>query len=74
MAPQILPTQRGESPGGAPRPNGALHSVSKRHPFRYLDEFAFRWNTRYDSDSARVVKAIRQSVGRRLVYQTATTC
>ena len=36
---------------------------------RYCDEFSFRWNLRYASDSERAETAIRQAEGKRLTYK-----
>lgn len=47
---------------------GTFHSVSKAHLPRYLNEFEFRWNTRFMDDGERVVQAIRQAEGKRLTY------
>lgn len=48
---------------------GTFHSVSKKHLANYLNEFEFRWNTRYVDDGARVTAAIRQVDGKRLEYR-----
>lgn len=45
------------------------HSISRKHLANYLDEFAFRWNTRQLDDGPRVDRAIRQVVGKRLEYR-----
>jgi transposase-like protein len=50
---------------------GTFHSVSKHHLNRYLDEFAFRYNTRAMDDGMRTVEAIRGAEGKRLVYRQA---
>ena len=50
---------------------GAFHSVSKRHLWRYADEFEFRWNHRKVSDHERMMAAIAQSGGKRLIYKSA---
>lgn len=52
--------------------NGIFHSVSKRHPHRYLDEFEFRYNTRGMDDGERTSLAIQGAEGKRLVYETYT--
>lgn len=55
--------------------NGTYVSVEPFHLFRYVDEQAFRFNTRVDEDGEKVpdgtrfVMAMRQTVGRRLTYQ-----
>lgn len=48
---------------------GTFHSVSKRHLHRYLDEFAFRWDTRKMDDGERTAAAIRGAEGKRLLYR-----
>lgn len=48
---------------------GAWHSVSPEHLGRYVDECAFRWNTRTVSDGERMEQAMQQSAGRRLTYR-----
>ena len=50
---------------------GAFHSVSKRHLWRYADEFEFQWNHRKVSDHERMMAAIAQSGGKRLIYKSA---
>jgi transposase-like protein len=50
---------------------GTFHCVSKEHLHRYCDEFAFRWNTRQLNDGERLVAAIKNSVGKRLIYSDA---
>jgi transposase-like protein len=50
---------------------GSFHSVSEQHLQRYVDEFAFRWNTRSSlgiEDAERAARAIKASVGKRLTY------
>jgi transposase-like protein len=50
---------------------GTYVSVEPFHLFRYLDEQAFRFNTRKDADGdgGRFVKVLRTIVGRRLTYK-----
>lgn len=48
---------------------GTFHHISKRHLHRYLDEFAFRWNTRKATDGARMVEAIINTEGKRLTLR-----
>jgi transposase-like protein len=48
---------------------GSFHHVSKQHLDRYCDEFSFRWNLRYVTDSERTEVAIKQAEGRRLTYK-----
>lgn len=47
---------------------GIFHHVSKQHLDRYCNEFAFRWNTRKDSDIARAFSCLRSVGGKRLTY------
>ena len=51
---------------------GSFHSVSEQHLGRYVDEFAFRWNTRSSlgiEDTERAAIAIKGAVGKRLTYR-----
>jgi transposase-like protein len=48
---------------------GTFHSVSKKHLHRYVDEFAFRWNSRQVNDGERIAKAIKGAEGKRLTYR-----
>ena len=48
---------------------GTFHSVSRKHLPNYLNEFAFRWDTRHLNDNARVVRAIQKVDGKRLTYR-----
>ncbi len=50
---------------------GAFHHVSKKHLWRYADEFEFRWNHRKVSDHARTMAALAQSGGKTLTYRRA---
>lgn len=51
---------------------GTFHSVSKKHLHRYVAEFEYRYNTRAMEDGARTSQAIRQAVGKRLLYREPT--
>ena len=52
---------------------GTYVSVEPFHLFRYLDEQAFRYNNREETnDSGRFKAAVRQAVGRRLTYRQLT--
>ena len=60
---------------------GTYVSVEPFHPFRYLDEEAFRFNTRKAKDGARFMEVLRRVVGKRVTYRAltgkmlpATTC
>lgn len=51
---------------------GSFHSVSEQHLQRYVDEFAFRWNTRAAlkiDDVARANAIIKGARGKRLTYR-----
>ena len=51
---------------------GSFHSVSEQHLGRYVDEFAFRWNTRSSlgiEDTERASLAIKGAAGKRLTYR-----
>jgi len=51
---------------------GTYVSVEPFHLFRYLDEQAFRFNTRKGNDSDRFVHVLRGVTGRRLTYRGLT--
>lgn len=48
---------------------GAWHHISREHLPRYASEFAFRWNTRHDTDGARLGKFVQWIQGKRLTYR-----
>ena len=51
---------------------GSFHSVSEQHLGRYVDEFAFRWNTRSAlgiEDVERASLLVKAGVGKRLTYR-----
>lgn len=51
---------------------GSFHSVSEQHLQRYIDEFAFRWNTRSAvgvEDAERTAKIVKGAAGKRLKYR-----
>lgn len=51
---------------------GTFHSVSEQHLQRYVDEFAFRWNTREAlgvDDVARAAELLKGASGKRLTYR-----
>ena len=50
---------------------GTFHCVSKEHLHRYCDEFSFRWNTSRLNDGDRLVSAIKNAEGKRLLYADA---
>jgi transposase-like protein len=52
--------------------NGTYISVEPFHLFRYLDEQAFRFNHRTETDAERFNGALRNMVGRRLTYKEVT--
>ena len=52
---------------------GSFHSVSEQHLSRYVDEFAFRWNTRSAlgvEDTERASRMVKGASGKRLTYRT----
>ena len=49
--------------------NGVYHRVSPAHLHRYLNEFDFRYNTRDATDGGRMVAALKQTEGKRLMYR-----
>jgi transposase-like protein len=55
--------------------NGSFHHVSKGHLFRYVDEFAFRHNTRTAlgyNDGERAAMIVAGAEGKRLTYKMPT--
>lgn len=48
---------------------GAWHHISREHLPKYANEFAFRWNTRQDSDGQRLERFARWIEGKRLTYR-----
>lgn len=50
---------------------GAWHHISREHLPKYANEFAFRWNTRHDTDGQRLQGVIRWIAGKRLTYRQA---
>lgn len=51
---------------------GSFHSVSEQHLQRYVDEFAFRWNTRSAlgvEDAERARRMVKGAAGKRLKYR-----
>ena len=53
--------------------HGTYISVEAYHLFRYIDEQAFRYNTRKDmNDSERFALAVSQITGKRLTYAELT--
>ena len=51
---------------------GTYISVEPYHLFRYLDEQAYRFNTRKLTDSDRFSRTVTQIVGKRLTYAELT--
>lgn len=51
---------------------GTYISIEPTHLFRYLDEQAFRYNERKESDSGRFLKAMRGTIGKSLSYVDLT--
>lgn len=52
--------------------DGTHHHVSEEHLGRYLAEFDFRFNTRKESDTARMIRLMGQVGGKRLTYKLVT--
>ena len=50
---------------------GSWHHVSREHLPKYANEFAFRWNTRKQTDGERMETAIGMVTGKRLTYRQA---
>jgi transposase-like protein len=48
---------------------GSWHNVSREHLPKYMDEFAFRWNSRKLKDGERFTAAIKTIEGKRLKYR-----
>jgi hypothetical protein len=51
---------------------GTYVSVEPFHLFRYLDEQAFRFNTRKVDDMFRFMRALHGVTGRRIMYRALT--
>lgn len=51
---------------------GTYVSVEPFHLFRYLDEQAFRFNERNDTDSGRFLKAVKGMIGKGLTFSKLT--
>ncbi len=49
---------------------GTYVSVEPFHLFRYLDEQAYRFNTRKVTDGIRFMQAVHGIIGKRIMYQT----
>jgi transposase-like protein len=52
--------------------HGTYISVEPFHLFRYIDEQAFRYNTRKLTDAERFATVMKQIVGRRVTYKELT--
>ena len=48
---------------------GTYVSVEPFHLFRYLDEEAFRYNTRKDNDAGRFLRVVASVAGKRLEFK-----
>jgi transposase-like protein len=53
--------------------HGTFHHLSRRHFYRYLDEFAFRFNMRKSLDGERILRALKLAKGKRLYYRAPAT-
>lgn len=51
---------------------GSWHHISREHLPKYANEFAFRWNTRHDTDGQRLQRFIGWIAGKRLTYRQAS--
>ena len=49
---------------------GVFHQLSKKHLWRYCDEFDFRWNHRSEKAAERREAALERVEGKRLMYKT----
>ena len=52
---------------------GTFHHVSEGHMQRYLSEFDYRWSHRGTDDGELTAEAIRESFGKRLLYQDSSS-
>lgn len=52
--------------------DGTHHHVSREHLHRYLSEFDYRYSTRKLDDTARMLRLMGQTGGRRLTYRPLT--
>jgi len=48
---------------------GTFHNVSRKYLGLYVQEFQYRYNTRWIDDGARTLRAMRQGTGKRLYYK-----
>lgn len=49
--------------------NGTYHAVSREHLHRYINQFAFAYNTRKLNDGERFSTLVRETGGKRLMYR-----
>ena len=49
--------------------HGIYHAVSRKYLHRYLWQFDFVWNHRYDNDGERTIAAIKTAEGKRMMYR-----
>jgi hypothetical protein len=52
---------------------GTFHHVSEEHMPRYLSEFDYRWNRRGNSEGEMAIEAIKNSMGKRLMYKDSSS-
>ena len=50
---------------------GIYHHIGEGHVHRYVDEFAFKYDTRKMSDHERAELTVQGAEGKRLTYRTA---
>jgi transposase-like protein len=51
--------------------HGIYHAVSKKHLHRYLWQFDFVWNHRFENDGERIIAAVKSAEGKRMMYKQA---
>jgi transposase-like protein len=50
--------------------HGTFHHISPKHLHRYCNEFSFRWDGRFLTDSERRNEAVKGAEGKRLMYKS----
>ena len=72
-----LPRRGSDGSGKTPNPsslvkrgiNGVYHHVGKGHLSKYLDEFAFKYESRKMTDAQRAELLMSMASGKRLLYK-----